>query len=126
MLVDGFADGVAESNDVGCSGVAAVDERKGVAGGDSDVSERKTFGEAGLFEEPRGGELDLVVSGRPVGDLRRVEVESSRDAAEGGLRDYGILEEGTRAATVGLAFDEKHSLAMTDLADRVIDLDGHG
>ena len=66
------ADEVAKGDDVGGSGVAAIDEGEGVAGGDSGGAiwmGSEAFVEAGAFEEPGGREFDEIVGCGPVGDV---------------------------------------------------------
>ncbi len=38
--------------------------------------------------------------------------------------DDGIFEEGASAAAVGLTLNDQHALAVTDLANGVVDVDG--
>ena len=118
-------DGVAKGSDVGKGGVVCVDESEGVTGGDSGVAHEEAFVEACALEEPGGGELDEAFACGPVRDL------VGRDS-EGGWRfrsrtargDDGVFEEGACAAAVGFAFDDQHALAVADLANGVVDVDG--
>jgi len=115
-------DQVAQRRDIGRGGMASVDERKGVARGDSGLAEGKALWKASMFEEPRGGEFDIAVVGSPVGDFFDGNVQVGGDAGQDGCRDDGIFEEGAGTAAVGFALDDQHALAVTDLADGVVDL----
>ena len=55
--LDGGDDFGFEGLDVGEGGVLAVDQGQGVAGGDAGWSGAVALNEAGVFEEPGGGEL---------------------------------------------------------------------
>ena len=124
--LDFVLDAVAEGDDISGCGVPAIDERKSVAGGDSSLAEGESFVEAGAFEQPCGGELDLAVRGGPVGDGSGIQVELGGDLGQGAGWDDGVFEEGACAAAVLLAFNEEHALAVTNLADGVVDIDGFG
>ena len=95
-----------------------------MAGGDSGVTLLKAFGEAGLFEEPCGGDFGLAFGGGPVGDGFGGDVERCCYGVEGGGGDDRVFEEGARAAAVSFAVYEEHALAVTDGADSVVDVDG--
>ncbi len=129
-LLDLGADAVAEGGEVGVGGFAAVDEGEGVAGGDASVAELEAFAEAGLLDEPGGGEFGGgaggVVGGGPVWDRRGVEMEGAGDVFEVGGGDNWVLEEGAGGASVGVAGSEEHALGAADLADGMVDLDGCG
>src|ERR1700679_2374589 len=53
-------------------------------------------------------------------------VQGRCDSGEEGCGDYGIFKEGAGTAAVGFAFDDEHSLAVADLANSVVDVDGGG
>jgi len=55
--VDGGDDLGLEALDVGEGGVVPVDQGEGVAGGDAGWAEAVALDEAGVLEEPGGGEL---------------------------------------------------------------------
>ena len=82
--------------------------------------------EAGLVEEPGGGELDEVAGGGPVGDLVFGEVERGGEGGEGLRGDDGVFEEGAGGAAVGFAGDEEHAFGVADAADGVVDVEGCG
>ena len=73
--VDAVEDGIAEGEDLRCSGAAAVDDGEDVPGGEAGAAERETLVEAGELDQPGGGELDQFVGGcnpgarRELGDL---------------------------------------------------------
>lgn len=70
-----FLNGVAQSEDVGGGGVASVDESEGMARGDSGGAHDVALDEAGLLEQPGGGELDPTILRRPVWDFVRSQVQ---------------------------------------------------
>lgn len=119
-------DGVAEIEEIGGCGVSAIDEGEGVARGDSSVAHRVTLHEAGAFEQPGSGKLDAALCCGPVRDLVVGEVEDLRDSIEDLTSDDGVFEEGACAAGVGLTFYDQHALAVANLADGVVDLNGGG
>jgi hypothetical protein len=56
--VDFEEDGIAEGDDLGGGGAAAVDDGEDVFGGEAGAAEGEAFAEACVLEEPCGGELD--------------------------------------------------------------------
>ena len=128
-LLDCREDVIAEVNDVGCGGVATVDEGKGVARGDAGLTvwlQGEALGEAGVFEQPGCGQLDAFVPGRPVGDGGGIDAKGGGDVIEGRGWDNGIFEERSGAAAVLLAGNEQHAFAVADLANGVVDIGGRG
>ena len=126
-LLDCGDDVVAEVDDIGGGGVAAVDKGKGVARGDAGLAvwlQGEALGEASVFEQPGCGQLDAFVSGWPAGDGGGIDAEGGSDVIEGGGGDDGIFEERSGAAAVLLAGNEHHAFAVADLADGVVDVDG--
>lgn len=123
-------DAIAEGGEVGIGGAPAIDQGQGVAGGDAGVAENVAFAEAGVFDQPGGGELDAGAApegtGGPVGDLGGVEVELAGEVFEVGRGEDGVLEEGAGAARVGIARGEEHAFGAADLADGMVDLDRCG
>ena len=115
-------DAVAEGGYFGEGSFAAVDEGEGVAAGDSCAAHGETFVEAGLIEEPGGGEFDLAVGCGPVRDGVRVAIQGGGDTVERGGRHDGIFEEGADALSVGTSLPCQHSFLSADGADGVVDL----
>ncbi len=111
-------------------GTATVDEGEGVAGGDAGVAEGEAFAEAGLLNEPAGGELGAraggLAGGGPVGDQCGVEMKAAGDVFEVGRGDDGVLEKRAGGAGIGVSGDEEHALGAADLVDGVVDLERCG
>jgi hypothetical protein len=124
--VDGLLNKVAEGDEVGVGGAAAVDQGEGVARGDAGLAEAVSLVEAGAFEQPGGGQLGEAVRCGPVGDGGGFQVERGRDGGECFDGDDGVLEEGAGAAAVGVSFDQEHAFAAADLADGVVDVERRG
>jgi len=110
--LDGGDDGVAQGEDVGCGGAAAVDDGEDVLGGEAGAAHGEAFAEAGEFDEPGSGELDHVAGGWEVraggklGDLIGVTVGDGCEAGNFCSRHDGILEEGAGRARVGIVDGE--------------------
>ncbi len=89
-------------------------------GRDSCCAEGEAFGEAGLLNKPCGGDFDanqVLVAGAGRKPRRRASGTACGDALEEILRDYRVLEEAAGAATVGVAIDDEHALALANPAD---------
>jgi hypothetical protein len=96
----------------GCA--AAIDERECVARGDAGCATRVAFRKSSLFNQPCRGNFSLFRTS-VIGWWR--SASSCRDCFDSLDWYYGIFEEAAGAATVHIAFDEKHSFALTDAAD---------
>lgn len=77
-----------------------------------------------MLKEPSGGEFDSAGISRPMRNVGCGEAEGGGDVIQRRCGDDGIFEEGAGAAAVGLALDEEHAFAVTNLPNGVVDLDG--
>lgn len=124
--LDLLPDGVAEGEDVGCGGVAAIDESEGVAGRDSGVSQGEAFDETCPFEEPCGRKFDVAFGGGPVRNFSCGNLQIFGNLRQDRDRNERIFEEGACAAAIGFTFDDQHALAMADRPDSVEDIERSG
>ena len=97
-----------------------------MAGGDADRAQGEAFGEAGLLDEPGGGELDnrrrgWASVGPVLGHRKRPGRWRSKTAA--GTTGFLKKEPALRCRVGDVGVDD-HALAVADGADGVVDVEG--
>jgi hypothetical protein len=83
---------VLQALDVGAGGVAAIDEREGVARGEAGCAVCIALAEAGALQQPRGGELDAVIGGGPLRNLRGATPAAAAMLASSSAVTMGFLK----------------------------------
>ncbi len=131
---DALTNLVAQGEDSGSGGVAAIHDGEGMLAGNSRGPEGESSGETGMLDEPAGQQLDgsrlggEVRNGVGMADAGKIGFlgDAGGNVGELRLRYDWIFEERSRAAAVGVAFDEQHSLFSADVFHHLADVGQFG